>query len=88
MYNKAEILRRRDAVGINVRSHFYIVVAASNEFVQDIRDLVLHVAADAPPPSWVRVGVRSAFITATRSLTSMSRIHAPYKKWSLSSSPA
>ena len=25
---------------------------------QDIRELVLHLAADAPPPSWVRVEVR------------------------------
>ncbi|KAI0632619.1 hypothetical protein C8Q77DRAFT_1118626 [Trametes polyzona] len=38
MYAKGEILKRREAVGIN-----------------DIRELVLHLAADAPPPSWVRV---------------------------------
>ncbi|KDQ58996.1 hypothetical protein JAAARDRAFT_56989 [Jaapia argillacea MUCL 33604] len=38
MYNKGEIVKRREAVGIN-----------------DIRDLVLHLVADAPPPSWVRV---------------------------------
>ncbi|OSC98373.1 hypothetical protein PYCCODRAFT_1375441 [Trametes coccinea BRFM310] len=38
MYAKGEILKRRDAVGIN-----------------DIRELVLHLVADAPPPSWVRV---------------------------------
>ncbi|KAI0920161.1 hypothetical protein AcW1_001979 [Taiwanofungus camphoratus] len=38
MYSKGEILKRREAVGIN-----------------DIRDLVLHIAADAPPPSWVKV---------------------------------
>ncbi|KAL1938459.1 hypothetical protein VTO73DRAFT_11699 [Trametes versicolor] len=38
MYAKSEILKRRDAVGIN-----------------DIRELVLHLAADAPPSSWVRV---------------------------------
>ncbi|KAI8992741.1 hypothetical protein BD414DRAFT_521323 [Trametes punicea] len=38
MYAKGEILKRRDAVGIN-----------------DIRELVLHLSADAPPPSWVRV---------------------------------
>ncbi|KAJ8502161.1 hypothetical protein ONZ51_g150 [Trametes cubensis] len=38
MYSKGEILKRRDAVGIN-----------------DIRELVLHLAADGPPPSWVRV---------------------------------
>ncbi|CCM00542.1 uncharacterized protein FIBRA_02576 [Fibroporia radiculosa] len=38
MYSKGEILKRRDAVGIN-----------------DIRDLVLHLSTDAPPPGWVRV---------------------------------
>ncbi|KAI0669119.1 hypothetical protein C8Q78DRAFT_1146802 [Trametes maxima] len=38
MYAKGEILKRRDAVGIN-----------------DVRELVLHLAADGPPPSWVRV---------------------------------
>ncbi|KAF9808174.1 hypothetical protein IEO21_07960 [Rhodonia placenta] len=38
MYAKSEIVKRREAVGIN-----------------DIRDLVLHLSADAPPPSWVRV---------------------------------
>ncbi|GJE92989.1 ribonuclease H-like protein [Phanerochaete sordida] len=38
MYNRAELLKRREAVGIS-----------------DIRDLVLHLAADAPPTSWVRV---------------------------------
>ncbi|OCH88140.1 hypothetical protein OBBRIDRAFT_735036 [Obba rivulosa] len=38
MYVKGEIIKRKEAVGIN-----------------DIRDLVLHLAADAPPPSWVRV---------------------------------
>ncbi|KAI0270407.1 ribonuclease H-like protein [Gloeopeniophorella convolvens] len=38
LYSNAEILKRRDAVGIN-----------------DIRDLVLHLVADAPPPSWIRV---------------------------------
>ncbi|KAH9837573.1 uncharacterized protein C8Q71DRAFT_753278 [Rhodofomes roseus] len=38
MYSKAEIIRRREAVGIN-----------------DIRELVLHLSADAPPASWVRV---------------------------------
>ncbi|KAI0365854.1 hypothetical protein BV20DRAFT_982324 [Pilatotrama ljubarskyi] len=38
MYAKGEILKRREAVGIN-----------------DIRELVLHLVADAPPPSWVRV---------------------------------
>lgn len=29
---------------------------------QDIRDLVLHIAADAPPPSWVKVEVLSLSI--------------------------
>ncbi|KIP03467.1 hypothetical protein PHLGIDRAFT_130123 [Phlebiopsis gigantea 11061_1 CR5-6] len=38
MYNKGEIMKRREAVGIS-----------------DIRDLVLHIAADGPPPSFVRV---------------------------------
>ncbi|KAI0691614.1 hypothetical protein C8Q76DRAFT_255245 [Earliella scabrosa] len=38
MYAKGEILKRREAVGIN-----------------DVRELVLHLVADAPPPSWVRV---------------------------------
>ncbi|TFK50197.1 ribonuclease H-like protein [Heliocybe sulcata] len=38
MYSKGEIVKRREAVGIN-----------------DIRDLVLHLVADAPPPSWVQV---------------------------------
>ncbi|EKM52741.1 uncharacterized protein PHACADRAFT_261348 [Phanerochaete carnosa HHB-10118-sp] len=38
MYNKGELLKRREAIGIS-----------------DIRDLVLHLAADAPPPGWVRV---------------------------------
>ncbi|TBU36676.1 ribonuclease H-like protein [Dichomitus squalens] len=38
MYAKSEIMKRREAVGID-----------------DVRDLVLHLTADAPPPSWVRV---------------------------------
>ncbi|KAJ3484088.1 hypothetical protein NLI96_g5876 [Meripilus lineatus] len=42
LYSKSEIVRRREAVGID-----------------DVRDLVLHIVADAPPPSWVRVKVRS-----------------------------
>ncbi|KAL4245414.1 REXO1/REXO3 family protein [Abortiporus biennis] len=37
-YSKGEIIKRREAVGVD-----------------DIRDLVLHISADAPPPSWLRV---------------------------------
>lgn len=38
LYDKKEISKRRDPVGID-----------------DIRDLVLHIAGDAPPEGWVRV---------------------------------
>ncbi|KAH8102678.1 hypothetical protein BXZ70DRAFT_929419 [Cristinia sonorae] len=38
LYARGEILKRKNAVGID-----------------DVRDLILHILADAPPPSWLRV---------------------------------
>ncbi|KAG6840115.1 hypothetical protein C0991_008905 [Blastosporella zonata] len=38
MYNSAEIVKRKHAIGID-----------------DIRQLVVHIIADAPPPNWLRI---------------------------------
>lgn len=62
MYNKKEILRRKEAVGIQV-SIACLKDTCVLSFEQDIRELVLHVAADAPPPSWVRVEVCQNYIS-------------------------
>lgn len=44
-----------------VRQPFHTVPFLTLVHVQDIRELVLHLAADAPPSSWVRVEVCLAF---------------------------
>jgi len=56
MYVNGEIVKRKDAVHVNV---CYLCPGASPPFTpsQDVRDLVLHIIADAPPPNWVKVEV-------------------------------
>ena len=46
---------------------------------QDVRDLVLHIIGDAPPPNWVKVEVRflSFFFLYVRHPP---RMRGPYKK--------
>ena len=44
---------------------------------QDIRDLVLHLAADAPPPSWVRVEVSPSFASVNEFSQPYPRTLAP-----------
>lgn len=58
MYANGEIQKRNEAVGISVRpSICYGDPADELPVLQSVRDLVLHLIADAPPPSWLRVDV-------------------------------
>lgn len=52
--------------------------------MQDIRDLVLHLAADAPPTSWVRVEVCAQAASSLVLALSFHRTPALSKKLSLS----
>ena len=57
LYAKGEIVKRKEAVGISVRRVHAMQRILIDLSLQDIRELVLHLSADAPPPSWVRVEV-------------------------------
>jgi hypothetical protein len=56
LYSNNEITKRRDPVGVNVWSPHPFFVCTYDRH-QDVRDLVLHIIADAPPPSWIRLQV-------------------------------
>jgi hypothetical protein len=57
MYNNVEINKRSHAVNVDVRSWSNFLNGPLSHYLQDIRDLVLHVIADAPPPNWLQVDV-------------------------------
>jgi len=57
LYSNSEIIKRRDPVGINVLSPLRSFIYRTHYCKQDVRDFVLHIVADAPPPSWIRVQV-------------------------------
>jgi hypothetical protein len=59
MYNSLEIVKRHHAISVDVSPSF----GAPTQFLfippppQDIRELVLHIIADAPPPNWLKIEV-------------------------------
>lgn len=79
-------MKRREAIGISVRAAA-VCAHCVTERTQDIRDLVLHLAADAPPPSWVRVEVRLQLVSEDYFPEYMSRTLAQYKRLLQSWSP-
>lgn len=56
MYYNTEMQKRSHAVNIDV-SRIEAFLAQVVHQTQDIRDLVLHIVADAPPPNWLRTDV-------------------------------
>ena len=59
MYANGEIVKRAHAVGIDVSDP--CALGCSLILIrQDIRELVLHLTADAPPPTWLRIDVSLA----------------------------
>jgi len=60
MYVNGEIVKRKDAVHVNVSLFFGLgvfILILQPVSSQDVRGLVLHIIADAPPPNWVKVEV-------------------------------
>lgn len=89
LYSHSEIIKRRDAVGVNVSYRLSTsLIYRAYDRQQDVRDLVLHIIADAPPPSWVRVQVRHSpacihFLHARPSLESAihPKASCPPRSW-------
>ncbi|KAG6835567.1 hypothetical protein H0H93_016959 [Arthromyces matolae] len=54
LYHNVEINQRRHAVGIDVGG-LYLQLVVELTWEQEIRQLVIHIVADAPPPNWLRI---------------------------------
>lgn len=62
MYVNSEIIKRKEAVKIEVSLPIHPSWTSVDEnavgiYLQDIRDLVLHLIGDAPPVGWLKVEV-------------------------------
>ena len=72
-------LRSVEILLASTYGHLTSFLVSAYYFNQDVRDLVLHVIADAPPPSWIRLQVSRPCSTSRLSRSHLPRTHKASK---------